>query len=243
LTARHVLLAVHEDSNANAALFVDGRLVAAVAEERISRKRYQAGFPHRSVDEVLRLAGLTRADVTEFVAGNRFHVVPRLPGKPPPSWDRSFMGALHWGYLGYQDAMRRLPFVGEGVEAFSRASLKRSTGWPTTLVDHHESHAASAAFSSGWERALVVTIDNFGDGTSCTAWSFAHGALAELRRVPAGDSPGQFYGEIAELLGVHPLLAGKVTGLAAGTTAGDSVRFEQVQPIDATLSTIAAYSP
>jgi carbamoyltransferase len=218
---RRVMLAIHEDSNANAALFVDGELVAAVAEERFTRRRYQAGFPEQSIAECLRLAAVDGREVTDVACGNLYHVFPRLPFAKPPQWDRSFLGAVHWIYLAYQQIVPRLWPVNHIVTAYSRAALTRRFDQAPFLIDHHRAHAASAVYSIGWDSCLAVTMDNFGDGSSATAWSWNGAALQELRRVAALHSPGQFYGEIAELLGIHPLLAGKVTGMAAH---GDAAR-------------------
>ena len=43
------LLTLHEDSNANVSLFKDGKIIFAVAEERLSRVKHQGGFPIRSM--------------------------------------------------------------------------------------------------------------------------------------------------------------------------------------------------
>src|SRR5262249_30185433 len=85
------LNAFHADSSA--ALLKDGELVAAVAEERLSRVKHFAGFPVRAIREVLDLAGIDIAEVDHiginkdnkanllaklaFVATN-LHRIPRM---------------------------------------------------------------------------------------------------------------------------------------------------------------------
>jgi len=51
------VLAIHEDTNAGAAVLHGGEIVAAVAEERLTRRKYQPGFPAQAIDEVLGIAG------------------------------------------------------------------------------------------------------------------------------------------------------------------------------------------
>src|SRR5450756_267847 len=58
------LNAYHGD--VSAVILRDGRLIAAVAEERFRRVKHYAGSPHRSIAECLRLAGLQAADVDLF---------------------------------------------------------------------------------------------------------------------------------------------------------------------------------
>ena len=58
------LNAYHGD--VSAAIVQDGRLIAAVEEERYRRIKHYAGFPHRAVAECLRMAGARAADVDLF---------------------------------------------------------------------------------------------------------------------------------------------------------------------------------
>ena len=58
--------------NASAALVCDGRLIAAVEEERFNRVKYAAGFPVAAIRYCMKEAGLTLADL-DHVA------VPRNP--------------------------------------------------------------------------------------------------------------------------------------------------------------------
>src|SRR5271157_518963 len=58
--------------NASAAIVCDGRLVAAVEEERFNRVKYAAGFPAEAIRYCLREAGITLADINHVA-------VPRNP--------------------------------------------------------------------------------------------------------------------------------------------------------------------
>ena len=58
--------------NASAAIVCDGKLIAAVEEERFNRVKYAAGFPAMAIRYCLQAAGITLADV-DHVA------VPRDP--------------------------------------------------------------------------------------------------------------------------------------------------------------------
>ena len=44
-----VILGIHDGHNASASLIVDGELVCALGEERLSRDKHQYGFPKKSI--------------------------------------------------------------------------------------------------------------------------------------------------------------------------------------------------
>ncbi|MFH1466636.1 MAG: carbamoyltransferase N-terminal domain-containing protein, partial [Pseudomonadota bacterium] len=211
-----LILALHEDTNANAALLRGQEVIAAVAEERLSREKYQAGFPARAVAGVLALGGVGLHDVDALVAGNRFHFLPRLPGgERLLGGEHDLLGPSHKAWLALQ---AHLP--GEGplarvAEGLSRRGLARRLGRVPVLVDHHSAHAWSAYLTSPFPEALAVSVDNMGDGFAARTFDAAGGRLRPLWSSAATASPGQFYGEISQLLGFHLLMAGKVTGLAA----------------------------
>lgn len=210
-----LVLAIHEDSNANAALLRGGDIVAAVAEERLTRVKFQAGFPARAIAEVLRIGGVRLEDVDAVVAGNRLHFLPRLFGTAPIEGEHDLLGLRHKTYLTFQDVLRCHAGAARAVEALNRMLLRRRFGREVALVDHHTAHAYSAYLTSPFPEALAVSVDHFGDGLSGRVFACRAGRCQPMWATGALDSPGQFYGEIAQFLGIHVLNAGKVTGLAA----------------------------
>jgi carbamoyltransferase len=57
-----IVLGLNCAHDAAACLVIDGRIVGAIAEERLTRRKHQVGFPRLAIDYCLRLAGLTRND-------------------------------------------------------------------------------------------------------------------------------------------------------------------------------------
>ena len=211
-----LILAIHEDTNANAAVLQGTEILAAVAEERLSRTRFQSGFPSLAVEEVLRLAGVTADDLDGVVAGNEHHFLPRLLGPVPVEGDHDTFGALHKGWLQLQSTVfsRRTPLT-RAIRGFNSRALARRFGAVVPLVDHHTAHAYSAYLTSGFDEALAVSVDNMGDGYAAKVFRCREGRCDLLWGSRAVNSPGQFYGEITQALGFQLLDAGKVTGLAA----------------------------
>jgi carbamoyltransferase len=69
------------------------------------------------------------------------------------------------------------------------------------LCDHHEAHAASAYFTSGFSDSLVVTFDYSGDGHATTV---SHGKGSEIKLLQSWEYPqslGLFYAMITQHLG------------------------------------------
>lgn len=211
----HPLFAFHEDSNANAVLITPSGEVFAVAEERISRSRFQAGFPARSLSWLEKTSGVSLADAPLLVFGNRTHFLPRILGAHFPTYEHDLFGFAHKLMLSFHHACFLSPAFAGLMALFNKTLLRLRYGKPVVLVDHHHAHAVSAFFTSGQKTACAVTADNFGDGYSAKVFDCDGSNIRFVRGVSALNSPGQFYGEIAQIAGIHPLLAGKLTGMAA----------------------------
>lgn len=85
-----------------------------------------------------------------------------------------------------------------------------------TRVEHHASHAANAYFTSGFDEALIVSLDGYGSGL---AGSVSEGRGGNIRRLSGVEYPhslGTFYESVTSALGMQPSRhEGKVVGLAA----------------------------
>jgi carbamoyltransferase len=85
-----------------------------------------------------------------------------------------------------------------------------------TRVEHHQSHAANAYYTSGFDEALIVTLDGYGSGL---AGSVSIGRDGRIERVHGIDYPhslGTFYESVTSGLGFKPSRhEGKIVGLAA----------------------------
>jgi carbamoyltransferase len=83
-------------------------------------------------------------------------------------------------------------------------------------AEHHLSHAANAYLASGFEKALVVTIDGYGTGLAGSVSVGEGGKLKRLHNLRFPHSLGAFYETVTSSLGFHPdRHAGKIVGLAA----------------------------
>lgn len=190
-----------------AALLVDGRIVAAVAEERLSRVKHQGGVPRLAVDYCLREAGLRLEDIDHIGAYMRpgLRLAKRLPyrlGCLPrhPLYSAGFMCYELLHNLEYARGMR---------------SLRRGK---TRLhyMEHHPAHAASAFLCSPFDTAALLSIDYVGEW-DCTWMGMGEGTtMRKLRAMHYPNSLGVFYSAITDYLGFQRASDEyKVMGLAS----------------------------
>jgi carbamoyltransferase len=227
---------------------IDGRIVAAVNEERMNREKMYAGFPRLAVLECLRLAGVQPSDVTLVAVGglmsftyesgvaattsaryafsnflSRIRLLRILLGWLPMAYGlRAFLGNRFNPLFNNYAALRR-ELAGLGITAPSRA------------FDHHLCHNAGAFYASGFVRCHAISIDAFGDCMSSRIYRCEDGRMTLERSVPAFHSPAHHYAYVTALLGFIPTRhEGKVTGLAA---------FGKPDETAAILSERLSYSP
>jgi carbamoyltransferase len=227
------ILGISPSHDASAALLHDGTLMAAIAEERLTRIKGDGGrLPRQAIEHVLRIAGIdrTRVDCVAIVP-ERFPADCIRHPHPGRELERQLRG-LRDRLLGrpvrevaighVQRALQRAgrdPNPEPYVQA--RRFLLRERFRSDTLLrcfDHHASHAMAAACCSGFDDAAVVSVDGVGHlGIHHTSSVFREGALTRtaVSDVP-GTSAGWFYEGITGFLGFRPLRhEGKVLGLAA----------------------------
>jgi carbamoyltransferase len=225
-----LILGIQSGHESSAALLEDGRLVAAISEERLSRIKNDGGrMPQQAIDKVLDLAGARRQEVDELALQYTFFpetyfTRENLGKELERRWvrlRRRLQGAeipqMHAGNF-----LERLTARGKSFDAhFLRERFLDAEGFcdgQVSFYDHHLAHALPAAYFSGFEEAAVFTMDGNGD------WNIHHtsGVLKDGRYTrqyvsdAQGGSGGLFYSHITRLLGFRPLRhEGKIIGLAA----------------------------
>ncbi len=196
-------------AGAAAAVLVDGRPVAAIAEERINRVKYYARFPGAAIRQCLEIAGLSFGDVDAVAVGR------------DPAANR----AQKIGYA-LRNPRRLLNFAklrrSRSALDDLRAQIARECDVdPEKLrfsqydVEHHVAHTASAYFISNWERAAGWTLDGSGDFVTCMMSDCEGDRITPVRRIFIPHSLGSLYTMICEFIGYDKYGdEGKVMGLA-----------------------------
>src|SRR3984885_13567908 len=175
---------IAQGMDAAAALVIDGKLVAAAEQERFSGKKHTGDFPIDAINFCLAEAGLTIDDIDEIAHG--FDYAP-------------YRG------LYQQDEVSSGLYDQVFAKEVLLAQVKRDL--PTFPLDkvhqvgHHLAHAASAAYTSGWDESLVVVNDAMGETESLSVYDFHDGEFEKVRTVGANDSIGILYSLVTLHLG------------------------------------------
>jgi carbamoyltransferase len=193
--------------NASAAIVCDGRLIAAVEEERFNRVKYAAGFPAQAIRYCLNAAGLTLSDID--------HVA--VPRNPYARLATKLFYALRMPSFARERAKVLVKFTGipEALACAFDADPKKITA-KFHRIEHHQAHLASSFYCSPLERAALLSADGLGDFAS-TMWGTGSGSHMKIDGVVTfPHSLGLFYSAVTQVLGF--LKFGdeyKVMGLAA----------------------------
>ncbi len=199
------LNAFHGDSSA--CLLRDGKLVAAVEEERFRRIKHWAGFPSQSIAYCLREAGATLGDVDHIALNqdSRAQLWRKL------AFVARTMPSLKLVLQRLRNRQKR-----EGLREFLARSVPNGEFRGTIdNIEHHLCHMYSAFTVSPFREAAVVSVDGFGDFSSA-AWGVGRGeTLSVDGRVYFPHSLGILYQALTQYLGFpHFGDEYKVMGLA-----------------------------
>jgi carbamoyltransferase len=206
------ILGIHQGHDSCAALIINGRIIADVQEERFVRIKHYSGLPFKSVEQCLKLGGLTMDDIDGIAIATEGQRVDLNFLFDFPSGMEQKMSRLR-SAIDY--AKMKKGASGTGLPLY----MKRYKVKPATLifnVNHHLAHAASAYYTSGTpEKQLVITADGMGNGLSTCVWVGEGGKIRALRKWGTDASLGWFYGNVTEGIGWwHGDGEGKTMGLA-----------------------------
>src|ERR1041384_3126836 len=188
------LNSTHPDSAA--VLMNEKGIIAAIAEERINRKKHCGVFPALAIAEVLRIAGASPGDITDISLArdplaNKGAKLAFIAKNPRIGLT---MAKLRFGM--HREASRSADQMSE--ELGISASMMKAT---THQVEHHLAHVTSAFFWSGFEKATAVTVDGAGDFATLMIARCEGNKIEVLQRCHPPHSMGVFYSAISGFLG------------------------------------------
>jgi len=190
----------------SACIVKDGKLLAMINEDRITRIKLDSSPPRNSIKEVLRISKIDPKDV-DAVA---------IPVEGP------FKAWIYHSTVEGDGIKKLRNFIGLPVFYFLRKYRLRKylntlgIDAPIYFVRHHIAHAAMAYYTSGMKNALIMSIDGGGDAQSTTIKIGKGKEIIDVTNVTPGGSIGGFYTKVTSELGFKSgEEEGKVTGLAA----------------------------
>ena len=186
-----------------AAITVNGKVVAAVEEERFTGIKHDNGFPYKSIEYCITEAGVDIKNINEVHwyenPNKKDDRVKTIFNKRPI---RTFFLRQRYN----KDKKNNSP-----------QNLLNSIGYAGKIIyhDHHHSHAAFSYYTSQFKNAAILTVDGVGEWETVT---ISHGQGNNIKKLYSDNFPhslGMFYSTITSFLGFKPNEGEyKVMGLA-----------------------------
>jgi len=178
--------------DSSACLVRDGLVVAAVDEERFSRRKHDNGFPARAIEWCLRQGG---------IAGKGLDAVAFYE-KPLSKLERALVMAKNgpesskeiaaWNLRHFMEQSGRLDKAVEDLTGYCRG---------VSYLEHHLSHAASCFFPSPFENAAILTVDGVGEWATTALYAGTGTSIRKLREIRYPHSLGLLYSAMTAYLG------------------------------------------
>ncbi len=189
------LNAFHPD--ASACLVCDGKLVAAVAEERLGKRiKHVAGFPGQAIRCVLNIAGAEVKDIDYVALGHDYNA--NLSAKIAHVATHPFKTASN--VLSHFARRSNLKSIPEQL-ADACGSKIADCRFKTVHVEHHLAHIASSYYCSGFDEAAGFSYDGSGDFVSALYARCTGNTIEILDRVFVPHSLGMVYTALCQFIG------------------------------------------
>jgi carbamoyltransferase len=171
----------------NAALFVDGKLIASSQEERFTRLKHDGRFPARAIEDCLAIAGLKPEDVTVCVFAEKplQSSLFKATGRSN-SWASRLLGNIlpaEWCGWYNEPARRMMP------------NATYHYAW------HHLSHVAGAFHTSPFESGAFLCVDGKGEDLNASIGRVSHDQLEMTHEQPYENGLGLLYTLVTMYLG------------------------------------------
>ncbi len=226
------ILGINISHDAGVALVEDGQIVAAINEERLNRRKFSSGIPFLSLQKILSVTEVKPSELKGIAVAGYVHRKSHATNysdctdegiaiqemETAETLSKTSLGSTLMRsstiIRAYNQVSRLLPQ--KLLKALLDTLHSMGIHAPIYLCDHHTAHLASAYYTSGWNNALLISNDGFGDGY-CSKVAVGHdGVMTEIDANPFYNSIGMYYLYVTNLCGFPKSYhAGKTTGLAA----------------------------
>ncbi len=192
------LSAFYHDSAA--CLLKGGEIIAAAQEERFTRKKHDAGFPHNAILYCLKEAQIDAKAIENVV----------FYEKPFVKFERLLETYLAYAPKGFISFTKAMPiwikdklFQKSSLIKELQFTLGREVNWQERLMfsEHHLSHAASAFYPSPFETAAILTLDGVGEWTTTSVAVGKENKLKVIKEIHFPHSLGLLYSAFTYYIG------------------------------------------
>lgn len=207
------IIGIHDGHTATACYLKDGKVITALSEERLTRKKGQGGFPLAAIRHILEQEDLSPEEI-DIIALTGF-LKPLTTTDEYQTGRQKYFPKFIKMYPG--DPRKIIDFVvsqGEkhrlhDKELLSDLAEAKLPVEKIQLVEHHQAHAATAYYFSPFYQnstpTLVVTMDGSGDGLAGTVSLVdSQGNWTRLKNISSFDSLGMVYSRVTQYLAMKP---------------------------------------
>ena len=176
-----------------AAILKDGHVVAAVEEERFSRKKFDDGFPRMAIDWCLKEAGITPEQINSVA----------FYDKPVLKFERLLDNYIAVAPRGLYSFLNVIPKWLHKRLWIKEETKKHMRGYQGNIIfpEHHMSHAAHTFFTSPFDEAAILTVDGVGEWSTTSFGSAENTSIKLTNDIRWPHSIGMFYSAFTYFLG------------------------------------------
>jgi carbamoyltransferase len=223
-----IILGINKDhSDSSACLLIEGKLVGAVAEERLGKRiKHDSSFPRNAIKWLVSAARIKYSDINIVAVSN--NILSNLPNKIIHSFDFSSFNLFR--------KIKNKIFNKSSVHqellklCLENNENKNDLKYKIYKVEHHLAHIASAYYLSKFEDVTAaLSYDGSGDSVSLMLAKCENTNIKILERVYLPKSLGHFYSSICNFIGFDKFGEEyKVMGLSAYGTDKYSDYFDKI---------------
>jgi len=226
-----IVVGINEGHNSTACILSDNTILAAVSEERMTRKKVEYGFPQQAIEKCLEITGIDKRDIDRvaiatiqlpphYMAIKRdtyFSIKDYIREQKEYWWPKIYEGK-NVNYLDVfsdRDYRHQLSYDFSRLKDYSdmaaflpvrRSNASQYFSLPEdriTFYDHHACHAAYGYYGSPFrgKDVLIFTADGGGDGTSGTVSMVKDGKIQLVHRCQ-NCNLGRMYRYVTLILGM-----------------------------------------
>ena len=182
-----------------ACILIDGKIIAAAQEERFTRKKHDASYPHNAIEFVLNYSNLKLSEVDQIVFFE----------KPFLKFERLLETYVAFAPKGFKSFCKAMP-IWLREKLFQKNLLfnklkNHDANYKSDknifFSDHHLSHAASAFYPSPFKEAVVLTADGVGEWATTTLAVGRNNKLEIKKEIHFPHSLGLLYSAFTFYLG------------------------------------------
>ncbi len=186
----------HADSSA--AIFVNGKLIAASEEERFRRIKHWAGFPSKSIEFCLKEANITIDKVDAICIGR--DPFAKLS-------DKIFFTLFN--FIKFKNLLinrfKNRKKIKSVKHEFANLFNVKSSAFKNKIhyIEHHKAHLASSFFASSFNNSAILSIDGSGDFTTTMLAIGSNNKIKIIDSINFPTSVGLFYTSFTQFLGFY----------------------------------------